>query len=251
MELTWSITDDDVAKVQSFMATHADDALVRYRVKRNLTHRPTKIHPADFWHSMVACLLTTQQRSGPKSPVTRFLNGDPFPLALADCRTCSNLRRLVEQILTDFGGIRRGPTIANELTRNLQRLEERYWSQVDVVLDRLIAADDPTTEREAARFIDHVFLGFGPKQSRNLLQMLGLTRYEIPLDSRVAKWFNQFGFPIYLSAGALGDESVYDFVSDGIQLLCRRAAVYPCVLDAAVFASFDGDGWKELGDIIW
>ena len=27
--------------------------------------------------------------------------------------------------------------------------------------------------------------GFGPKQARNLLQGLGLTRYEIPIDSRI------------------------------------------------------------------
>ena len=63
--------------------------------------------------------------------------------------------------------------------------------------------------------------------------MLGLTRYEIPLDSRLAKWFNNFSLPIRLSAGAL----------------------YPCVLDGAVFVSFDGkassDAWDALNQIVW
>jgi hypothetical protein len=30
--------------------------------------------------------------------------------------------------------------------------------------------------------------GVGPTQARNLLQSLGLTWYEIPLDSRVVRW---------------------------------------------------------------
>jgi hypothetical protein len=35
-----------------------------------------------------------------------------------------------------------------------------------------------------AGYIQETFEGFGPKQSRNLLQALGLTRYEIPIDIR-------------------------------------------------------------------
>jgi hypothetical protein len=39
----------------------------------------------DFWKQMVACLLTTQQRSGPTSAVTRFIRTAPFPLAYRTC----------------------------------------------------------------------------------------------------------------------------------------------------------------------
>jgi hypothetical protein len=38
-------------------------------------------------------------------------------------------------------------------------------------------------ERKCAEMINDTLLGFGPKQSRNLLQRLGLTKYEIPIDS--------------------------------------------------------------------
>ncbi len=86
---------------------------------------------------------------------------------------------------------------------------------------------------------------FGPNQSRNVLQSLGLTRYEIPIDSRLTDWLNEFGFPVRLSAQALGDHNYYAFVSDGIQLLCERSSVFPCVFDAAVFASSDEDEWTE------
>lgn len=92
----------------------------------------------------------------------------------------------------------------------------------------------------------HTIVGFGPKQSRNLLQALGLTRFEIPIDSRVTDWLNdEFNFPVRLSATALAGRNYYDFVSAGIQTLCERCRVYPCIFDAAVFALKDGDSWTN------
>jgi hypothetical protein len=74
---------------------------------------------------------------------------------------------------------------------------------------------------------------------------LGLTRHEIPIDSRITKWLNDFGFPVHLSANALADTNYYCFVMDGFQALCRTCEVAPCVLDAAIFSSFDDGGWTE------
>ncbi len=99
-------------------------------------------------------------------------------------------------------------------------------------------------ERESAEYINDHLKGFGPKQARNLLQSLGLTRYEIPVDSRIIKWLNEFGFPIKLSSTGLTDKNYYNFILDGLQQLCERSGVYPCVLDAAIFSSFDTE-WPE------
>ena len=74
-----------------------------------------------------------------------------------------------------------------------------------------------------------------------MLQALNLTRHEIPIDSRVTSWLNDFGFPLHLNAAALADPNYYSFVSDGIRHLCERSGVLPCVLDAAVFSLRDGD----------
>jgi hypothetical protein len=89
------------------------------------------------------------------------------------------------------------------------------------------------------------FKGFGPKQSRNLLQGLGLSRFEIPIDSRITKWLNAIGFPLKLTANALQDRNYYNFVSDGFQKLCEACEIMPCVLDAAIFSSFDEGKWTE------
>jgi thermostable 8-oxoguanine DNA glycosylase len=95
------------------------------------------------------------------------------------------------------------------------------------------------SEVEAADFIDDNLKGFGPKQARNLLQLLGLTKYEIPIDSRITEWLNDFGFPVRLSAVSLADRNYYVFVSEGFRKLCAASDLYPCMLDAAIFSSFD------------
>ena len=55
------------------------------------------------------------------------------------------------------------------------------------------------------------------------------------------RWLNGVGFPFVLSARALSDRNYYVFVSEGVRVLCERAEVYPCVLDAAVLAA-SGEG---------
>jgi thermostable 8-oxoguanine DNA glycosylase len=102
------------------------------------------------------------------------------------------------------------------------------------------------SELESADFIDDTLKGFGPKQSRNLLQELGLTRYEIPIDSRITRWLNDFGFPVTLSADALSARNYYSFVSEGVRELCEACGIYPCLLDAAIFSSYDEEATSRL-----
>lgn len=113
--------------------------------------------------------------------------------------------------------------------------------QIDVV--RLQST--PETERHAANFIDDALKGFGPKQSRNLLQALGLSRFEVPIDGRVTKWLNEFGFAFKIGLSALADRDYYNLVSAGFQKLADKAGIEPCLLDAAIFASYDGDSWTD------
>jgi hypothetical protein len=83
------------------------------------------------------------------------------------------------------------------------------------------------------------FEGIGPKQSRNLWQWLGLTRYEIPLDSRVTRWINKH-LSFRVETAALADPAYYEMMLDHIQTLCKRAGVLPCVFDAAAFDYGEG-----------
>ncbi len=66
------------------------------------------------------------------------------------------------------------------------------------------------------------------------------------MDSRVAKWLRRFSFPLEPSSAALSDLSFYELVEDGFQTLCRQAGVLPCLMDAAIFVSFDSaKAWER------
>jgi hypothetical protein len=127
----------------------------------------------------------------------------------------------------------------------LDYLDGEGWEILMPQLRDLERKGTALLEREVARDLASRLQGIGPKQSRNLLQMLGLSRYEVPLDSRVTKWLNSFGFPVRLTAVGLSDEAYYEFISDGFQELCRSAEVLPCLLDAAIFVSFDKSSYDE------
>ena len=250
MKHSWTIEPTDIEKVKAFLDLHRDDLFVRQRIEWNLRDEKPAVTKEDFWQQLVACLLTTQQRSGPTSAVTRFIRTTPVPLAYKACLEHPDVEEFAKGTLTKFGGLRRTNLLAGDIATNLTRLEEGLWRRTLDTLGTLRSSKDVGPEREAADFIDDNFAGFGPKQSRNLLQSLGLTRHEIPIDSRITKWLNEFGFPVRLSASALADPNYYCFVMDGFQALCRACEVSPCVLDAAIFASFDAGRWTEE-NIVW
>jgi len=89
---------------------------------------------------MISCLLTTQQRSGPESSVTKFICINPFPLNLNRCAEQTNLQKFVEGTITNFGGLRRAKTIGDEVLHNfkwlkmvdgrkLNRLQKFLWKR--------------------------------------------------------------------------------------------------------------------------
>lgn len=243
MRHRWDVEPEDIDRVKRFMAKWADTPMVTARSKRNLAPEKPPVTREHFWNVLVACLLTTQQRSGPTSAVTKFLCQDPFPLSVEICDCHPDLSTHAKEILQRFGGIRFTTKIPKWLADNLPWLTGTNWEQCSEQLEYLRTHQTIEAERKVADFFDKQFYGVGPKQARNLLQILGLTRYEIPVDSRITKWLRKMDFPIPLSANLLVDSEYYEFIEDGIQALCAACDVYPCVLDAAIFASFDKEAW--------
>jgi thermostable 8-oxoguanine DNA glycosylase len=244
MNLTWEIEEQDIEKVVSFYIKWSNDPFVRLRLKRNIERPRPRITKDHLWMTLVGCLLTTQQRSGPGSAVKRFLDANPFPLNYKECSSKDDLEAFARETITSFGGIRRAPTIARWLSNNHKALEGGLWPHLLSRAEEVNVSDNPALERETAHFLAKHLDGIGPKQSRNLLQWVGVSKYEIPIDSRITKWLNRNILKYHLSANLLADYTYYDMVSDGIQLLCKRADIWPCMLDAAIFTSFDG-GWSE------
>lgn len=250
MEINWVINKTDLENLRSFYDTFKNNPFVLNRIERNIERRLSKVLRSTFWEAMISCLITSQQRSGPDSAVTRFITSKPFPLRYPECKKSDNLRESVEEVITSFRGLRRWKRIGEEVEYNFRWLENNGWTTIEKMFEEVDRNQTYKSERRWAETISDNLKGFGPKQSRNLLQSLGLTRYEIPIDSRITKWLNDFGFPFRLSATALADKNYYNFVMDGFQKLCEVAGIYPCVMDAAIFVSFDREDWTE-DKLIW
>lgn len=248
MRHSWQISAADVKRVRDFVAAQSDRQFVKKRLA-SIRGRKSPPQKDRVWYGMTGCLLSTQQRSGPGSATTRLLAQRPFPLAYRTVSQQRNVQAYTAKVLKQAGGIRRTDTIASEVARNVKLLEDGLWPELMRRLDDLRKRTIASHEAATADFIREHLHGFGPKQSRNLLQGLGLSRYEIPIDSRITKWLDAFGFPVPLSAMGLGDPGYYAFISEGIQALCRAASVLPCMLDAAIFVSYDKEEWPDDLDL--
>jgi thermostable 8-oxoguanine DNA glycosylase len=216
--------------------------IVRDRYERNLAQSKPKITKDRFWRAMVCMRITTQTDSGPMSAVAAFQRHKPFPLSYDVTRTSANRLDFIQETLKNHGLTRMLPTVSKQLNKNFNLLEGGEWQHALDQCNRLVRLEQRTTEIAVADYIAKKFDGFGMKQSRNILQALGLTRYEIPIDSRVACWLNQqLKFPFNVDSTCLSNKKYYIVISDAIYKLCEVCKIFPCVLDASIFSAKDGD----------
>lgn len=247
MNISWDISELDIQKIKNVLNEN-DNPFMKTRRHRNVQKKNVVIDKDAIIKAMIMCLLTSQQRSGPNSNVGQFLRQTPFPISEETVDKAGNLESFIRKTLSNNRLPRYINKISSFFTFNLQKIKDENWSVI-TDLNELIYIDSKLKEREFADKLHRDFKGFGPKQSRNFLQVLGLTKYEIPIDSRITNWLNEFGFPVALTSSSLGDKEYYHFVSDGIQELCKKAETYPCLLDAAIFSSFDNVEWTSENTI--
>jgi len=115
MKFQWIITGEDITLLKDFVNKHKENNFVKNRMRRNLSDNPPVFTKEEFWKWMIACLLTTQQRSGPNSKISKFLITNPFPLNYNLCKGLKNLQEDAYEILAKFGGIRRTNRISKEI----------------------------------------------------------------------------------------------------------------------------------------
>lgn len=253
----WRFADGEVDRIQEIVASQNENPFVRKRREQNVEPVEINISKDQFWNAHLAALLTSQQRSGPDSHVSRFLKGEIHTLSLDRCRNVDDVSQYVSERLDEHGGIRYYNNIGDACEKNLARLDSGGWQELWEELDSLIELrqreprdGDYDAERRVAMFLTKGLVGeglhrIGSKQSRNILQILGLTRYEIPLDSRITRWLNSdLNLPYDVSSEGLSNPEYYHFIMDIVQDGCSAAGVLPCLFDAAVFSSYD-TGWTQ------
>lgn len=249
MRAAWDITEEDLHRWAEFVKCNENKPLPRKRYLRNVKRVDIDLSQRAIWKAIVGCQVTTQQRSGPDSNVSKFLDSDSSVLDPSACRKSKNLRRLIADECTK-AGLRRGNNVSDYLGRIFDYLESGGWRELVAQLETLSSHTTLKKERAVVSYIldEKKFPGLGQKQARNLIQWLGLSRYEIPIDSRVLKCMKQMGANLVPKPAALTDESVYLFVQDALQEVARKIQIYPCQLDACIFASFDIDKDEEVGE---
>jgi thermostable 8-oxoguanine DNA glycosylase len=218
--------------------------IVKARQARNVDSIPPQINKEELWRTLIMCLLTTQNKSGVGSTVDKFLKERSFPLSLELCITAKRLDEIITTILSSLR-IRRWKISADFLQNDFRILEEGGWATLELWRDRLFGQrsnkaepEHYLLEREAAQAVQKLLIGFGPKQSRNFWQDVGLFRYEIPIDSRILRWLNNH-LNFYIPSGRLSDERYYSQVMDAVRELALKAGFLPCMLDASIFASYE------------
>ncbi|MGO3868892.1 MAG: hypothetical protein ACTJH7_02345 [Alcaligenes sp.] len=236
----WSVSAAAIAKWKQLVEDNKNKDLVVRRRARNVTRSEViDLSSAEIWRIFVGCNVTTQQRSGPNSAVSKFLNSESPALDVGICRKSKDVQYLIEQECKS-AGLRRSVIIANNLAKTLNNLEkEGGWAELQA---QLVTLKEETTLQKERLVSDYLrsgdFPGLGQKQARNFIQWIGLSRYEIPLDSRVLNRLREFGANFVPRGSAMTDETVYLFVQDLVQRIARELELYPCELDACIFASF-------------
>ena len=72
MNILWNISDNDIQKLKNVLIENENPFLTK-RKERNVLRQNIVIDKNTIIKTMIACLLTLQQRSGPNSIVGQFL----------------------------------------------------------------------------------------------------------------------------------------------------------------------------------
>ncbi len=238
MYLKWEINDESLDKWRKFVNANINNDFVNDRKTRNVSRSEVNLSSETIWHVLVGCQVTTQQRSGPNSNVSKFLNSNSPALIYKCCLNQKDKKQFIYSELSK-AGLRRSNVIADYLSKTIDYLESGGWCDLKSELETIQKNTTKRKEREVANNIAKKFIGLGPKQSRNFIQWLGLSRYEIPIDSRITKTMKKLGCTFVPHASALSDLTVYNVIQDGLQEIATKLEIYPCILDACIFSSFD------------
>lgn len=246
MHLHWQITAKDVATVKK-LAEKSDNALVRLRKRRNVDRQGIKLDQKVILNTMLMCLLTSQQRSGPESAVVQFLNSANFASFLKDLeqQSIEKQAEFTEKWLLDHKMTRFCQKNSANFIQNYLFLKQSN-GELMAKLTELYHHPGREQEQKTANYLAKSLKGIGLKQSRNFLQALGLTQYETPIDSRILNWLKEnVDFPLNVKYYGLQDPAVYRLIADGFQALSKKAGILPCMLDAMIFSAEDGDKWTD------
>ncbi|MBJ2148661.1 hypothetical protein JC606_20155 [Vibrio sp. IB15] len=238
MKLDWELSQSSIVKWKMFYEQNKNSSFVQNRYRRNVARTEAlDLDENAIWNAFIMCQLTTAQRSGPTSRVSKFLKGSSPMLDYGTCTNAIDPEKFFYDELTN-AGVRRTNIISENLADTLYWFNQQHMEEVKALVEQTYSQGTRESEIELAEALSE-YKGIGLKQSRNLGQYLGVTKYEIPIDSRVIKKLDEFGCGFSPSAHALTCPQVYRVVHNLIDQISAELGIVPCILDACIFSSFD------------
>lgn len=236
MELIWKLNDSDINKVREFVKTNMTPNVERI-TNRNINHIDGVIDKNTILRTMLICLLASETDSYPEHEIEKMFHNKQYFLNYEYIFKIRHIENALYEIFQKFGTTKYVKKVPKYFSTNFEFLVGTNWDlelEINTAMRKELTKYD---ERKLADMVDRSFKGFGSKEARSFLLALGVTKYEIPIDSKLIRWLEKFDFPIKFTKTALQDILFYHFVSDGIQKLCEVSEVYPCVLYTSILTS--------------
>lgn len=234
-----SFTNAVLNKYKKLINEYKDDPHVQKRNKRNVMRKDIKITEDEFWKALAIAILSTQSKNNEEfGKNRRELGIDDYE----KMKTCKDIPNCVRKLK----GIRYTNKKPESIARCMDILQEK-WEEIKKYLETIRSSTTLEKEREVADYLRKTFKGnqIGLKQSRNIIQMLGLSQYVIPLDSRVMKVLKANGGikepaqkkPLQSRAGYCAIEDQINDLCAKLNGQCGNFVVKPCNFDICAFIS--------------
>ena len=230
------VINDDVIKYFFMLwKRNENKQFVKDRVAKCVTSEKRPLLTTQlFWSELVKTINTTQTKSvGKNNPMDRWIKNDNYKVKDWNWVSDKTDENLIKQAVEEFenskiryanGKSKYVPKNRNFILKN----EIKLLKEIE-----RIEIGNKYSEREGVDFLKENLVGLGLKQSRNLLQDLGRSQYQVPIDSRVIKQLEKSG--IEIGKINLSSEAHYLKLQETIWAISEKIGVLPCVFDAFAF----------------
>ena len=224
------ITKNELRSYEKFIKKCEDNERVERCRNKNILRNGTVISEGKFWRCFVIAILTTQTKSGKGSALEEFIKTKPNILNYKYCIKIEGKESIEREVTKGVTRFRERACLY--ISEAIGKFKQGFWRDVKTQLKIIETDTTLKKERETSDFIRKNFKGVGRKQSRNIIQMMGLSKYVLPIDSRVVKKVEELS-GITLNKKISGKD--YLQLEDRLQEICESIGIYPCIFDACAF----------------
>lgn len=226
------LTSQSIKYFKNLYTKHQSHPFILERIENSLIE--TKKADIDinlFWSTLIEIINATQARS---EELFNSINDTDYKIKKWDIvkgMSHDELRELAYTEFMDSNIDKYSQSNARYAVSNRNFIKKQGE---DKILKKINSCEvgNSSSEEKTCVFLQKL-KGIGPKQSRSILQYLGLSHYQVPIDSSVLKQLELSGIDI--TDAKLDKEREYQETQAVIWNISKELNVLPCVFDALWF----------------